>query len=68
MQVTAWAENYEDGETLATKIRHALQRYKGVVAGMTVTGIIFLNDTHVYDAETGRETFPADYKLNYWEE
>jgi len=68
MQVTAWAEDYGDGEDLATAIRQCLQRYKGVVAGMTVTGIVFLNDTHVYDAETGRETFPADYKLNYWEE
>jgi len=68
MQVTAWADTYEAGEDLATAIRQCLQRYKGVVAGMTVTGIVFLNDTHVYDPETGRETFPADYKVNYWEE
>ena len=68
MQVTAWAENYEDGEQLALTIKYALQRYKGVVGDMTVTGIVFLNDTYVYDPETGRETFPADYKLNYLEE
>jgi len=66
--VTAWAETYEDGEQLALKIKYALQRYKGVVGDMVVTGIVFLNDTYVYDPETGRETFPADYKLNYMEE
>ena len=68
MQVTAWAATYEDGEDLATAIRQAIQRYRGVVAGMTVERITFLNDVHVYDPETGRETFPADYRIDYWEE
>ena len=68
MQVTAWAESYEDGEDLATAIRQILQRYRGVVAGMTVEQITFLNDVHIYDPETGRETFPADYRIDYWEE
>jgi len=68
MQVTAWAATYEAGEELATAIRQALQRYRGVVAGMTVERIVFLNDVHIYDPETGRETFPADYRLDYWEE
>ena len=68
MQVTAWAETYEDGEDLATAIRQILQRYRGVVAGMTVEQITFLNDVHIYDPETGRETFPADYRIDYWEE
>ena len=67
MQVTAWAEVYEDGEDLATAIRQAIQRYRGVVAGMTVEQITFLNDVHIYDPETGRETFPADYRIDYWE-
>jgi len=68
MQVTAWAATYEAGEELATAIRQVLQRYRGVVAGMTVERIVFLNDVHIYDPETGRETFPADYRLDYWEE
>jgi len=68
MQVTAWATTYDDGETLATAIRQALQRYEGIVAGMRVEQITFLNDVHIYDAETGRETFPADYRMDYWEE
>ena len=68
MQVTAWAETYEAGEDLATAIRQALQRYEGIVAGMTVEQITFLNDVYVYEPETGRETFPADYRLDYWEE
>ena len=68
MQVTAWAAAYEAGEELATAIRQVLQRYRGVVAGMTVERIVFLNDVHIYDPETGREIFPADYRLDYWEE
>ena len=68
MQVTAWAATYEAGEELATAIRQAIQRYRGVVAGMTVERIVFLNDVHIYDPETGRETFPADYRIDYWEE
>ena len=68
MQVTAWAATYEAGEELATAIRQILQRYRGVVAGMTVERIVYLNDVHIYDPETGRETFPADYRLDYWEE
>ena len=45
MQVTAWAETYEDGETLATAIRQALQRYEGIVAGMTVEPVSYTHLT-----------------------
>jgi len=67
-QVTAWAESYEDGEDLAEKIRYCLQRYSGVVEGVTITQITFLNKTHIYEPETGRETFPTDFRVVYWEE
>ena len=68
MQVTAWALTYEAGEDLATAIRKKLQRYRGIVAGMTVERITFLNDVHLYEPETGREKFPSDYRIDYWEE
>jgi hypothetical protein len=67
-QVTAWAESYEEGEDLAKAIRQALQRYRGTVAGVTIQMIVYLNTAHIYDSETGRETFPVDFRVDYLEE
>ena len=69
-QATAWVEggNYEEGENLAKLIRYCLQRYRGIVAGVTIEQITYLNKTYVRDPETGRETFPTDFGINYWEE
>jgi len=67
-QVTAWAESYGDGEDLGDKILYCLQRYRGVIAEVTIEQITFLSGRPIYDPETGRETFPADYRVKYWRE
>ena len=67
-QVTPWGESYDEVEDLAKLILYRLQRYRGVVEGVTIQQITFLNDRYVYDAETGRETYPADYRIKYWRE
>ena len=66
-QVTAWADDYEDGENLAQLIKYTLQRYKGTVAGMEIKMIVFMNDTYINDPDTGRETFPVDFRVDYLE-
>ena len=67
-QVTSWATTYEAADELNKKVKEALQRYRGREAGLRIEMIVFLNDTSIYEPETEREAFAADFRVDYWEE
>lgn len=73
-QITTWAEpdgtasGVEKAETAAEKIRYRLQRYKGVVDGVRILRITFLDDHPMVDPERGYDMVAADYQVKYWEE
>ena len=67
-QVSAWGETSATARAVAQAIIEAIQRYKGVKDGMTITQASVKNDLDLYDPETGRYTVPIDIQINYWEE
>ena len=67
-QVTAWGATGRSARAVAQVVIEALQRYKGVKDGMTITQVSVKNDLDLYDPESKRHTVPIDIQLNYWEE
>lgn len=65
IQLTAWAETYEEAKTVAAEVKAALQRFKGTmgVPGVVVIQGVFQNDMDLYDNETGVYYVATDIKF-----
>jgi hypothetical protein len=67
-QFTAWSESYGEARDVAQAVDDCLQRYKGTSEGVLIIQATVVNDTDLYDPETGRHTCTVDVMLKYWED
>ena len=65
IQISCWAEKYEEARTLAGEVKAAFQRLKGPMGdpGVAVIQGVFLNVLDLYDNETQVYHMPVDIKL-----
>lgn len=65
IQVTAWAETYEDAKNVSQQIRAALQRYRGTHAGTEIKALFLDNESDGYEPDTGYYRVDHDFDIVY---
>lgn len=63
-QIDAYASTYAQVDTLADKIRTALNGYKGTVSSVNINGIILQDEEHIYEEEA--EVFRVSFQFRIW--
>ena len=51
IQVDIWGRDYAEAQNVGEKVRNALSGFRGTIAGVTVQGIIDLDDHDVVDED-----------------
>jgi hypothetical protein len=67
MQISCWAEDYPTVRQLAEAVIAALDDYHGVIDGVAIESIRYLNGPELYEAETRLYHIPCDFRVTYRE-
>ena len=67
IQVSCWAEDYPTVRGLAETVIAALDDYHGVIDGVAIESIRYLNGPELYEAETRLYHIPCDFRVTYRE-
>jgi len=70
-QITSWADDYSGVKAVAEQVRLALSNYAGTSAGVVIDWVEMVNDTDLFEDETGQATgvfgVASDFFLHYRE-
>ena len=66
-QFSCWAETGKEAQEVATVLREALQRFKGIMGGLEVIQIVFLNELDFLEPPVGLYQVQIDFKVIYRE-
>lgn len=67
-QIDAWGKTLREVINLSSKIRNALQGYAGTIASVRIQGILFENDTDLYEEDTETYHRAMDFRIWYDEQ
>lgn len=67
MQISCWADDYPTVRQLAEAVIAALDDYHGVIDGVAIESIQYLNGPELYEAETRLYHIPCDFRVTYRE-
>lgn len=67
IQVSCWADDYPTVRQLAEVVIAALDDYHGVIDGVAIESIRYLNGPELYEAETRLYHIPCDFRVTYRE-
>jgi len=67
MQISCWADDYPTVRQLAEAVIAALDDYHGVIDGVAIESIRYLNGPELYEAETRLYHIPCDFRVTYRE-
>lgn len=67
IQVSCWADDYPTVRQLAEAVIAALDDYHGVIDGVAIESIRYLNGPELYEAETRLYHIPCDFRVTYRE-
>ena len=65
IQYTAFARTYGQAKELAGYLRLHLQRFKGVLSGISIKQIQYINAVEFYQDDAGVYYIPQDFKIIY---
>lgn len=63
IQLNSWGSSYAEARTLAEEVETALNRFRGVVAGLRVLDILLDNEIETYESETEARRVIQDYTV-----
>lgn len=61
VQISIYAERYDDAVELSESVRSAIDNYKGTAGGVAVDRIRFESEQHTYDLESDQYGIISDY-------
>lgn len=65
MQVDAWANDFRTAKAAIEAVIEALDGYRGTVAGVSIVGILALNDHDIFEPSTRTYHVAADFEVMY---
>lgn len=70
IQVDIWGRDYAEAQNVGEKVRNALSGFRGTIAGVTVQGIIDLDDHDVVDEDeevlvTEQRHLSMDFRVHH---
>ena len=68
IQYTAFARTYSQAKELSELLRIHLQRFKGVLSGISIKQIQYINAVEFYQGDARIYYIPQDFKIIYEEE
>lgn len=67
-QISCWSETFTEATTIKKAVKASLNRFKGIVYGLNIQNISFLDSVDLYEEESKLYHIPLDFQIVYFPE
>ena len=64
-QISCWSESFSGAKAIKDAVKACLNRYKGIVSGLDIHNISYLNSEDLYEEEVRLYHIPMDFQIVY---